>query len=103
MDKRGCMKNSIRKTCLLLIVAVGICMPMAVFADGWVSDNNSPDWWEESNIDKYTANDTEEEKNANETDSPAINANENSSDTTYEEDEGLSKDGISLLVTIAQW
>lgn len=96
------MKNSIRKTCLLLIVAVGICMPMAVFADGWVSDNNAPDWWDDSNTNKYTANDTEEEKNANENDSTAINANEQtSSNTTYEEDEGLSKDGISLLVTIA--
>ena len=96
------MKNSIRKTCLLLIVAVGICMPMAVFADGWVNDNNTPDWWDDSNINKYTVDDTEEEKSSNENDSTAINANEEtSSNTTYEEDEGLSKDGISLLVTIA--
>lgn len=93
------MKNSIRKTCLLLIVAVGICMPMAVFADGWVSDSNTPDWWDDSNINIYAANDTEEEKSSNETDL-TIDINEDLA-TTYEEDEGLDKDGISLLVTIA--
>lgn len=62
------MKKYIIKICLLLVIAVGIISPMAVFAgDSWVNDSNAPDWWTDPNGDKYTYEDSEEEKESNET------------------------------------
>ena len=56
------MKNYIIKICLLLVLAVGLFMPMAVFAeDGWVNDSNAPDWWTDPNESKYSYDDTQDQ------------------------------------------
>ena len=95
------MKNSIRKTCLLLIVAVGICMPMAVFAeDAWVSDSNAPDWWTNPNGDKYTYEDSEEEKESNETSESTVTV-PTEEETTTENKIVLDENLIAFIVIMS--
>lgn len=96
------MKNYIIKICLLLVLAVGLFMPMAVFAeDGWVNDSNAPDWWTDPNGSKYSYDDTQDQKSSNETDESDVSSNEsNTQNTTSVEDITFDKDSIAIILLI---